>query len=233
MDAFAIFASLRALDLLKESTINWWDDAEMSIIVGVILTQNTKWQNVQKSLLNLKATNLLNANNEKSLQNLASAHPPHLEPLIQSSGFYRQKSANIILLCQNIINHFGDFETFYKEASREFLLQQRGIGKESADSILCYALKRDVLVVDKYTARLCAKLGMEFFDYDELQSFLQNGILDNLHLFNFTQNTQNPQNANKTDVLNYKNLNNIYARFHGKIVEFSKKFKLNEALDLI
>ena len=85
--------------------------------------------------------------------------------------------------------------------TREWLLLQKGIGKESADAILCYACFREEMVVDSYTKRLLKTFDIEFGEYDEYKSFLEDGIVKNLK---------------------DSDLNLIFSRFHGMIVEYNK-----------
>ena len=182
----------------------WWENSgTLEVVIGVILVQNTKWEQVKKAILNLKNNNFL------TLESLANLDLKLLESLIQNCGFYRQKAIRLKLLATNIINEFGDFNNFKNNASRDWLLNQKGIGFESADSILNYAFYREVMVVDKYTQKLLNMQGFEFEDYESLQDWLTCGIIENY---------------NKVENLYYKEipLAKVYARFHGKIVEFSK-----------
>ena len=111
------------------------------------------------------------------------------------------------ILAKNISEEFYTFKNFQENVSREWLLDQKGIGFETADAILCYVCFREVMVVDKYTQRLLAKKGMEFFEYEDIQNYLQQGIIENFNLI-----------ANE----NENNLNLCFARFHGMIVEYMK-----------
>ena len=199
---YDLFTSLQKLDLLKDSPVNWWPNAyTFEVLVGAILTQNTQWTRVEVSLENLRTNHLL------SLETLAEAEMELLIECIRPSGFHKAKSKNIQILCQNIISDFGDFETFQYEVSREWLLSQRGIGPESADAILCYGCKRDVMVVDKYTNQLLVAMGREFDLYEDLQSWCVEGFKgDNLH--------------------------RDLALFHGMIVEYMKRYKKGKKIDL-
>ena len=142
----------------------WWPgDTPFEVIVGAILTQNTKWEKVEISLQNLRENNFL------SLQGIASIDLELLMRMIQPSGLYKSKASYIKKLAASIIERYGDFETFAYEVDREWLLAQKGIGPETADSILCYACERDVMVVDAYTARLLEAFGYSFETYDDLQ----------------------------------------------------------------
>lgn len=209
-DSYDVLNALKKLDLLKDRPSWWWPNAlSFEVVVGAILTQNTKWENVEKSLNSLKIHSIL-SDDESSLKNIAQMQQDVLASHIVSSGFFNQKSARLILLCRNILEDFGSFAGFTEGVDREWLLSQKGVGKESADSILNYACAKEVMVVDKYTYKFLCALGVEIEDYDELQGWFENGV-----------------NANIKQTLelyeNKINLAQIYARFHGKIVEFSKK----------
>ena len=130
--------------------------------------------------------------------------------LITPSGFKNQKAKRLKTICQNILEDFGDFESFQNSVSREWLLQQKGIGAESADAILCYACGQEQMVVDAYTNRLLKEFGYEFESYDELKDWLEFGINENLDKI--------------VEFYEYEiSLNEIYCKFHGKIVEYMKR----------
>ncbi|RAX53153.1 3-methyladenine DNA glycosylase [Helicobacter sp. 16-1353] len=208
-NSFELLVFLKNQLLLKDSKDEfWWENSgSFEVVVGAILVQNTKWENVIFSLNNLKNQNLLN------LESLSNCDLRLLESLIMKCGFFRQKAQRLQNLCANILESFGDFENFKENVSREWLLSQKGIGFESADSILNYALYREVMVVDRYTQRLLSECGFEFYDYDEIQNWLQNGIIENY------ERVENLYGKNVS-------LAKVYARFHAKIVEFSKQIKI-------
>lgn len=129
--------------------------------------------------------------------------------LIKNAGFHNQKSERIILFARNILHDFGDFESFAASVDREWLLSQKGIGNESASSILNYGLGREEMVVDKYTQKLLANIGYEFDDYYEIQSFLVTELEKAKYLYDF-------------DIT----LAQIMARLHGKIVEHGKRHRI-------
>lgn len=207
-NSFDLLAFLKKQNLLKNASYLWWDNAgSFEVVIGAILTQNTNWKNVSMSLENLRHLNLM------TLESLANCDVNILQNTIIKSGFFRQKAQRLQNLSQNILNEFGDFESFRQEVSREWLLNQKGIGKESADSILNYACFRDVMVVDKYTQRLLSSFGFEFYEYDDLASFLMQGIEENYDCV---------VGLYKQEIELYA----VYARFHGKIVEYSKIHKM-------
>ena len=193
-DSFVIYSFLEEQNLLKNSPKYWWPNGgTFEVVIGAILTQNTTWENVEKSLENLKGF--------LELENFLSLSEAQLKEKIKPSGFYNQKAPRLLALSQNIQTNFQDFQTFQKEVTRKWLLTQKGIGEESADAILCYACFRPEMVVDTYTKRLLKKFGIEFQKYGEYKSFLEEGLK-----------------------IHYKkdDLNLIYMKYHGMIVEYNK-----------
>ncbi|GAB6074414.1 3-methyladenine DNA glycosylase [Nautilia lithotrophica] len=203
-NSYELLEELRGKNLLTNKPKYWWPGyGTFEVVVGAVLTQNTKWENVEKALNKLRIEN-----GELRIEEIASYDPIYLAELIKPAGFYNQKSKRLITLSRNILGDFGDFENFKENVDREWLLSQKGIGFETADSILCYACGRDIMVVDAYTRRLLKKHGYEFESYDDMREWCERGIEENWEKL--------------SDV--YENsLNLCYARFHGKIVEFMKK----------
>ena len=195
-NAATIYNFLKEKDLLKNSPRYWWPNyGSFEVVVGAILTQNTTWKNVEKSLQNLQGYT--------TLESFLQLDEETLKKAIKPSGFYNQKAPRLLQLTKNIKKDFGGFEEFTCKVSREWLLKQKGIGEESADAILCYACKRGVMVVDTYTKRTLYEFDINFQTYKEYQAFLQDIehqiIIDNKALF--------------------------YAKFHGMFVEYQKQKK--------
>lgn len=203
--SYDLLCFLKEQNLFDEKYEYWWpSNNSFEILLGAILTQNTKWTNVEKSLENLRK---LNINTLKKLSNI------NIEDLILAitpSGFKNQKAIRLNILAKNIINDFDTFDNFCSNVDRTWLLKQKGIGLETADAILCYSCKQDYFVVDSYTQRLLKRFGYEFDSYEELQEWCEYGI---------------NQNYDKIlSLYDYEiTLNKIYARFHGKIIEFMKR----------
>jgi len=214
-DSYELFLALKNVGHIKnDRELLWWPQSgSFEVVVGAILTQQTRWEKVELSLARLKKNDLLN------LESLANIDQEVLAALIKPSGFYNTKAKNLKKLCQNIYEEYESFEDFCLHVNRDWLLSQKGIGQESADSILCYACKKEVMVVDSYTNRLVSKFGYEFESYQELQEWLISGIESN---FEKIANLYN----NEVD------LNTIYARFHGKIVEFCKENSKGKEIDI-
>ncbi len=209
-NSFDLLAFLKSQNLLTHCPPLWWENAgSFEVVIGAILTQNTNWNNVKMSLENLRILGLM------SVESLANCDLYALQNAITKSGFFRQKSVRLQNLAQNIISDFGDFESFQESVSREWLLSQKGVGKESADSILNYACFRDIMVADKYTQRLLAHFGFEFYEYDDISAFLMRGIAENYGAVAELYGEEIP-------------LYKVYARFHGKIVEWGKTHKFGK-----
>ncbi|WP_297484191.1 3-methyladenine DNA glycosylase [Sulfurimonas sp.] len=196
-----LYAFLKAKKLLKNFPKWWWPNAgSFEVLVSAILTQNTTWKNVEKSLKNLEGFLEITA-----FSNLDEAT---LKEMIKPSGFYNQKAPRLLTLSNNILNEFGTFKAFQKMVSRDWLLAQKGVGEESADAILCYACLRDEMVVDSYTKRLLKKFDISFKKYGEYKDFLESDFR---------------KEFKKTELFE------IFAAFHGMIVEYNKHYK-NELL---
>lgn len=130
----------------------WWPgDTPLEVIVGAVLTQNTNWKNVERAIYNLKKEDML------SFEALYKVDTKRLGDLIKPAGYYNIKSnrlKNTIKLFYEKYNSSIDYlSTISTEELRKSLLGINGIGKETADSILLYALNRPVFVVDAYTKR--------------------------------------------------------------------------------
>ncbi|MFO7761730.1 MAG: endonuclease III domain-containing protein [Thermodesulfobacteriota bacterium] len=166
---------------------HWWPgDSVLEIMVGAILTQNTNWENVSRAIANLKENNLL------SLGALAELPLEHLAEKIRPAGYYNIKAArlkNLLNLIKKDCNDCRDPRDFLdedREILREKLLAVKGIGPETADSILLYAAGKPVFVVDAYTYRIFLRHGLipEESTYGEIQELFQDGLEEDVYLFN-------------------------------------------------
>ena len=206
MNSFDLLVALKNQGYLKTTRDPlWWPrSGTFWVIVGAILTQQTKWEKVEESMAHLESAGV------DSLESLATLDLEQLSTCIKPSGFYNTKAKNLHLLAKAILETFDSFEVFCETVDREWLLAQKGIGEESADSILCYACQQEALVVDAYTARLLEGFGYSFESYSALQEWMVEGIVSN---------------QAKVNQLYHRDiaLNELFARFHGKIVEFCKE----------
>ncbi len=145
---------------------HWWEaDSAFEMEVGAILTQNTTWTAVEKSIANLQG-NL-------SPDSLLALPQEKLEEAIRPSGYFHQKAKYLKALaafCKENGTNKADYEAYSTEELRRLWLAQKGVGKETADSILLYAMDRPVFIVDAYTRRVLSRVfGEEAYlsmDYD-------------------------------------------------------------------
>jgi endonuclease-3 related protein len=139
------------------------------IALGAVLTQNVSWKNVEKALAMLKRDRVL------SPEILHQMVHEELAGRIRSTGYYNQKAIKVRhLLDWMKLREYGldELRTCDISAARDILLSIKGIGAETADSILLYALNRKIFVVDSYTRRLLTRLGIIGGDegYEVIQS---------------------------------------------------------------
>jgi endonuclease-3 related protein len=162
---------------------HWWPgDTPLEIAVGAILTQNTAWTNVEKAIAVLKTHRLL------SLKQLARLSPAELAPLIRSAGFYNIKAARLAIFLQWLMVNggFRGLRRIPTRTLRPLLLACSGIGPETADSILLYALGRPVFVIDAYTRRILSRYGLIAGDepYESLRLLLESSLPRSPRLYN-------------------------------------------------
>lgn len=164
---------------------DWWPaESELECILGTILTQNTSWKNVEKAFENLKSRGLI------SVDELDSISTEKLARLIRPSGYFNQKAIKIKTFISYIKKAYnGDLGKLLDEDThrlREKLLSIKGIGPETADSILLYALKKPVFVIDTYTYRVLSRHCMVPMEtsYQEMQELLMNSVPNDVQVFN-------------------------------------------------
>ena len=162
----------------------WWPaSSPFEVIVGAVLTQNTAWANVEKAVTNLKRRDLLHP------EKISRLPLKDLEKLVYPSGFYRQKAKRLKSVSQYLEKSCrGNWESFFSSPSlrlRRELLEINGLGPETVDSILLYAGRKPVFVIDAYTRRLSGRLGIsQESDYEALRSFFENNLPRDTRLFN-------------------------------------------------
>lgn len=165
--------------------MHWWPgETSFEVMVGAILTQNTSWKNVEKAIQHLKEKRVLNSEGIYRLQRA------QLASLIKSSGYYRIKADRLKAFVNFLFeNYDGNVKRMRKEKLRTLrkkLLGVKGIGPETADSILLYGLGKPIFVVDAYTKRILSRHGMisEQAPYEEIQRLFMNHLPHNKKLFN-------------------------------------------------
>jgi endonuclease-3 related protein len=164
---------------------HWWPgETSFEVMVGAILTQNTSWRNVEKAILNLKEKGVLNP---KVIHRLKKTE---LASMIKSSGYFRIKADRLKSFMEFLFEEYGgDIMRMGRERQeelREKLLQVKGIGPETADSILLYGLRKPVFVVDAYTKRILSRHGVipEKVSYDDIQRLFMKNLPHNEKIFN-------------------------------------------------
>lgn len=164
---------------------HWWPgDTPFEIAVGAILTQNTNWSNVERAISNLKKEKVLNA---KTLLNMKDAK---LASLIRPAGYFNIKTKRLKHFLAFLDKHYNGAIENMKDKDlpllRHQLLDVNGIGPETADSILLYALNKPVFVIDAYTKRVFArhKVISENATYHEMQELFHNNLSPDVQLFN-------------------------------------------------
>lgn len=154
------------------------DSDRFEIIAGAILTQNTAWTNVEKAIYNLNKAKLLSAGK------IAKTNVKKIALLIKPAGYYNQKAARLKIIADYFLKNKAVFNKDAKEL-REELLKVKGIGPETADSIVLYAFEKPSFVVDAYTRRIFSRLGLckENNKYEEIQKLFEKQLPLDVELF--------------------------------------------------
>ncbi len=163
----------------------WWPgETPLEIMVGAVLTQNTNWTNVTKAIDNLRQGGMLGYPQllEMSLDLLAE--------YIQPSGYFNLKAKrlhNLLKMIENLydgnLDHFSNDDVV---SARENLLNVKGVGPETADSILLYACVQPIFVIDTYTHRVFSRHNLveEETDYHTMQTVFMDHLPEDVQLFN-------------------------------------------------
>lgn len=182
----------RQLELLFDALLgtygpqHWWPGrgGPSEIIIGAILTQNTSWKNVEKAIAQLRAAHLIDwaALRDVDVADLAE----HIRP----AGYYNLKARRLKHFVDWLwAEHDGNVGALGRLSlgpTRSELLRLNGIGPETADAILLYALKMPTFVVDAYTRRVAVRhrLIEEEADYDRLKSLFEDHLPEDVGMFN-------------------------------------------------
>ena len=196
MDLYQIYKML--LDAFGEQ--GWWpltDEGEVrpkhtgkkpskererfEIVIGAILTQNTSWKNVERAIENLNRENLID------IQKIDEIEINKLAAIIRSAGYFNQKARRLKDFVRFLIDNYdGKLENLFSlemRRLREELLSIKGIGKETADSIILYSALQPIFVIDAYTKRIMKRLGLGDKNYDELQEMFMSSLPKDQRLF--------------------------------------------------
>lgn len=163
----------------------WWPgETSFEVIVGAVLTQNTNWSNVQKAIANLKEAGLL------TYRRMSDMRADEIAGYVRPSGYYNLKAKRLKNLLDMIDSCYGgELEQMLDDEMitiRENLLSVKGVGPETADSILLYACGHPIFVVDMYTHRVFSRhlLIDEETDYQAIQDAFMDHLEHDSQLFN-------------------------------------------------
>jgi endonuclease-3 related protein len=184
----------RAYDLLLDELgpQYWWPaDTAFEVVIGAMLTQQTKWANVEKAIGGLKEHGLL------EIEPLAEADTGLIEELVRCCGFYRQKASRLKGIAAFFAENGMDYVFSLPVTDlRKTMLSLKGVGNETADSIVLYAANKPKFVIDAYTTRMVKCIGIEG-NYMQLQQRFEAELPENV---------------------------DIYKEYHALIVEYSKAY---------
>jgi len=144
-----------------------------AVVIEAVLTQRTNWANVERAAANLRAAGVF------SLAGVLALGPAGLAPLVRPSGFYRRKAERLVPLARLVAVEWGGVErALARETAvlRAGLLALPGVGPETADDILLYALDKPVFVVDEYTRRIARSRGIAALSYNGLQRAFEEAL---------------------------------------------------------
>ena len=163
---------------------HWWpcqSGLRWEIITGAILTQNTAWTNVEKAIGNLLSAGVM------SPERILATPDTELQELIRPGGFFKQKCAYLKAMAAFMLERESAFEQSTDVlALRKELLAVKGVGRETADSILLYAFNKPMFVIDAYTRRVAERhLHLDgTLHYDILQKIFMDALPSDVTVYN-------------------------------------------------
>jgi endonuclease-3 related protein len=162
----------------------WWPaETPFEVVVGAILTQNTAWRNVERAIENLKGAGALTP------QGLGELDETRLAELIRPAGYYNVKAKRLKSLMAFLEGEYGgDLKRMFNTplmTLRGKILTVKGIGPETADSILLYAGEKPIFVVDAYTTRVLSRHGVlrNGASYGDIQGLFMRSLPHNVSLY--------------------------------------------------
>jgi endonuclease-3 related protein len=153
------FSKCRAVlaAILPYGREDWWRGDTEEVMIGAVLTQQTRWENVDRALLRMKERGIA------TMLAISRVEEGVLEELVWCTGFYRVKARRLRALALHVQRRCGGLSGMAAEPTdslMEELLGIEGIGEETAECILCYGFGRPVFVMDAYTRRICTCAGI-------------------------------------------------------------------------
>lgn len=162
----------------------WWPaDTPFEVMVGAVLTQNTAWRNVERAIENLKEEEVLTP------LGLRGIDEARLAELIRPAGYYNVKAKRLKSLMGFLDGGYGgDLMKLFSEPLsilREKILSVKGIGPETADSILLYAGEKPIFVIDAYTRRILSRHNMitNGASYGDIQGLFMQSLPQDVRLY--------------------------------------------------
>lgn len=161
---------------------SWWPgDRSFEVMVGAILTQNTNWKNVEKALSRFDG--------KLTPEFILNTHNDNLAEIIRPSGYHNQKAQKLKNMCQWFQKYDFDFNKIVQNSTsqlRNELLDINGVGGETADSILVYALNKASFVIDAYTRRILYRVGIDVpNDYESFRMLIEKHITKNVRIYDY------------------------------------------------
>ena len=163
----------------------WWPaDTPLEVMVGAVLTQNTNWKNVERAIARLRAADLLD------LAALHTVPTDRLAELIRPAGYFNVKARRLKSLIDMVWRGYdGDLAGMFAQPMaelREVLLSVRGVGPETADSVLLYAGGCPTFVGDAYTYRVVVRHGLADAQsgYEDLKQLFEDALEPDVDLYN-------------------------------------------------
>jgi endonuclease-3 related protein len=160
---------------------HWWPAATpYEVMVGAVLTQNTAWHNVERAIARF--------GDGLAPEAVAGASLEELADMIRPAGFSRKKAGYLKALTEWYAGYGYDVPSVQREPLaklRAELLSVRGIGPETADSVLLYAFGLATFVVDAYTMRLCARYPIDAGSgYAAVKACFEQGLPRSVRVYN-------------------------------------------------
>jgi endonuclease-3 related protein len=166
---------------VRYGDLHWWPaKTPYEIMAGAVLTQNTAWSNVKKAIVNF-GDNL-------TPEAVLNMDMPTLTDIIRPSGFFNQKALYLKAVTEWFAGYGFDVSAVQREPLekvRPELLSVKGVGKETADSILLYAFGFPTFVVDAYTVRLCERYPVNVGkSYDAVKTHFEEHLPRSTEIYN-------------------------------------------------
>lgn len=180
-----LLMSLHTALLAGYGPLGWWPaETSFEVCIGAILTQNAPWTGVRRSIQTLHERGLMSA------ARIADAPHEMIADAVRPSIYYNQKAKRLKTFCRFLLDRcsgsIDSLRDMQTDDVRALLLSLPGVGYETADSILLYALDMPVFVVDAYTRRILSRhqLVDDTIDYEELRYYFEDALDKDIRLYN-------------------------------------------------